>query len=108
MNGEDLEEFYVHTVTVETYAGATSWGETWAAESDDVPCFVDDTVRRTRDAAGAEVVSTATVYAPVQEAARFSPGSRVHLADRVADVIGRNTRTSGVLGLPDHVEVTLT
>lgn len=108
MNGEDLSDLMVHTVTVETLQGSTGWGQSWTGPSDEVPCFVDDQHRMVRDTSGTEQVSTATVYAPTQHAALFTPGSRVALASRTAEVIGVNTRTSGVLGLPDHVEVTLT
>lgn len=108
MSGDDLEDFYVHEVTVETHTGGGGWGDTYGTRSDPVPCFVDDTHRLTRDQSGAETVSTATVYAPIHEAALFTVGSRVHLEDRVAEVISRNKRTGGDLDLPDHVEVTLT
>lgn len=104
----ELDEFMVHTVTVETQSGATGWGDTYTAVSEPIPCFVDDTTRLTRDPAGAEVVSTATVYTHPDHAGLFTPGSQVRLPSRVATVVTVNARTSGQLDLPDHVEVTLT
>lgn len=104
----ELDDFMVHEVTVDTLTGTGGWGDTYTSTSEPIACFLDDTRRLTRDVSGAEVVSTATIYALVEDAPAFTPGSRVHLEDRTADVIGRNVRTGGHLDLPDHVEVTLT
>lgn len=104
----ELDEFYVHRVQVETYKGTGSWGDVYEKLSDPVPCFLDNQTQLTRDQSGAEVVSTATVYAALSAAPLFTVGSLVHLPGRKAQVIGCNPRDGGALDLPSHVEVNLT
>lgn len=103
----ELEELYVHQVQVETFKGTGSWGDVYENLSDPVPCFLDNQTQLTRDQSGAEVVSTATVYAALSAAPQFTVGSLVHLPGRKAQVIGCNPRDGGTLGLPSHVEVNL-
>jgi hypothetical protein len=103
-----FEEFMVHTVTVETYAGEDSWGNTHAAVSAPVPGFLDDKRQLVRAASGDQVVSESTFYTGAEHAAVFAPESLVHLSDRVATVIKCGLADSGPLDLPDHIAVTLT
>ena len=102
-----IELFFIHSVSVETYAGSGAYGDLYAAPAP-VACFVDDDIHLTRDASGVEVVSSSVVYAPASDTAMFPPGSKVTVNGRLAHVISTNSRDSGPLGLPDHVEVHLT
>ncbi|MFE5777082.1 hypothetical protein [Brachybacterium sp. NPDC056505] len=103
-----IEEFFIHEVTVDTFTGGGAWGDTYEPTSDPIPCYRDDTRQLVRDADGTEVVSSATVYAALAAAPVFTVGSLVHLPGRDAQVIGCNARDGDALGLPSHVEVTLT
>ena len=57
------------TVTVEAYQGSGAYGPIYADPAAVAPCVVEDTNRlvrvQTLDAAGAEQVSSTTVYAPL-------------------------------------------
>lgn len=99
--------FFVHTVSAETFQGSGPYGESYAAAVT-VTCFVDDGSHLVRNKTGEEVASTTTVYAPTSQAATFAVDSQVTVNGRVAYVIAVNSRDSGPLGLPDHVEVHLT
>lgn len=103
----ELEEFYVHTITVQTLIGDDSWGPSYEA-TENVRCFIDETRTIVRDAQGAEVISETTVTAPPEYAGIFLPGSLVMLPTREATVIKAGHASSGPLDLPDHVEVSLT
>lgn len=105
----ELADFMVHTATVRTLLGAGGMGSTWAAPVN-VPCFVDDKRRLVRAADASEVVSETTIFdVDVEHATVWAPGSEVTLpSGRVATVIIAAARTSGSLGLPDHLEVALT
>ncbi|UQN29479.1 hypothetical protein [Brachybacterium kimchii] len=104
----ELSSMFIHQVTVDTFQGAGAWGDTYAPTSDPIACFVDDTLQLVRDTEGTEVVSSTTVYAPLDAADLFTVGTVVHLRKRDAQVIGANRRDGEALGLPSHVEATLT
>jgi hypothetical protein len=99
--------FFVHTVSAETFEGTGAYGDSYGAPVS-VTCFVDDGAHLVRNKTGEEVVSSTTVYAPPSQAAALALESRVTVNGRVAYVIAVNSRDSGGLGLPDHVEVHLT
>lgn len=100
--------WFVNTVTVQTYLGETGKGPSYA-DPQTVACWVEDEARLIRDAAGSEVVSSATVYAPLSAAAQFPPKSKVTTSTRTAFVIACNAFDSGSLDLDlDHVQVSLT
>lgn len=100
--------WFVNTVTVETYLGETAKGPSYAAATD-VACWVEDETRLIRNADGSEVVSSATVYAPLDAAAMFPPKSKVTTSTRTAFVIATNALDSGSLDLElDHVQISLT
>ncbi len=102
---DDLAEFWVHTVTVETLTGGGGWGDTFAAPVQ-LACFVDDTRKMVRDDAGNVTVSESSIFAPAGTTA-LTPGSRVHLpTGRDSVVLGVTVADSGGLDLPDHVEAT--
>lgn len=105
----ELDEFMVHTVTVETYGGEGPWGNTMGPESSPVPCFIEDSVGLTRTATGDTVSTTATLW--VTDRAhwgKFTPESVVHLNGRTGTVLRVEKADSGPLGLPEHLKVVLT
>lgn len=100
--------WFVNTVTVETYLGETAKGPSYDTPRT-VTCWVEDETRMVRDATGSQVVSSATVYAPLDKASLFPPKSKVTTSTRTAFVIVANSFDSGSLALDlDHVQVTLT
>ncbi|MGN8024697.1 hypothetical protein [Microbacterium sp. 22242] len=116
----ELEDFYVHTVIVETYQGTNGYGEDLFAapvtlDPDDISvrpggngCFVDDTRSLVRTATGEQVVSETTVYTYPEHGALFTADSRVTIDGVVSRVIRTNVNTSGNLELPDHAVISLT
>ena len=108
MSDDGIDELFMDTVTVETYEGTGAYGDTWADESEPVRCLRDESRRLVRDKHGEEVVSEATILAPLAAAALFPPGSRVHLPGRVATVITCARWDGEPLDLPSHTEVTVT
>ncbi|XTZ18188.1 hypothetical protein ACQSSU_12840 [Micromonospora echinospora] len=97
------------TVTVEAYAGSGGRGPVYAAPVAVSPCVVEDTRRlvrvQTQDAAGAEQVSSTTVYAPL--ATVCPAGSRVTAAGRTARVLAVARVEAHGLPLPEHLEISL-
>lgn len=98
----------VHTVTVETYSGEDSWGNTHAAESAPVLGFLQDKRQLVRSPSGDQVVSESTFTTGKEREALFAPESLVHLRNRISTVITCGFADSGDMELPDHIEVTLT
>ena len=107
MSASAIEMFFVHSVDVQTYLGASGVGDSYAAAVS-VACFIDDSTHFVRSSTGEEVVSNTVVYAAEADAAKFTVESKVTANGRVARVITQNSYDSGPLGLPDHVEVHLT
>lgn len=104
----DFDEFMVHTVTVETYAGEGPFGNTTSPESDPIPCLIEDSVGLTRTATGDTVSTTATLWIMDKSYRdKFAPESIVHLNGRTATVLNVTDADSGSLGLPDHLKVVL-
>jgi len=111
----DWSEFCAHipspaTVTVEAYQGSGAYGDVYAAPATVTPCVVEATRRlvrvQTQDAAGAEAVSSTTVYAPPDTVA--PPGSLVTLpSGRVARVLAVAVLDDHGIGLPSHLEISL-
>lgn len=98
----DVDDFYVHTVTLTPVLGEGAYGPTYG-EATQVQCFVDEQTRLVRDQDGAEVVSSATIYA--HPGTVVAPGSTVLLpSGRTATVL---TTAARVVGDPDvdHVEI---
>lgn len=94
-----------HKVTVEPYLGQSAAGPRYGPAVT-VRCFVDDTRRLVRDAAGVQVVSESTVYCQLGVTA--PPKSRVNVFGREAFVITAKRRDGGGLPTPDHLELALT
>lgn len=107
MSADDLDEFWVHTITVETFLGEGGNGPAYA-DPVDVPCFIDGGVKVTRTATGEQLVVNAPVYAPLEHAATLTAESRVTVRGRTARILAATVYDSGDLDLPDHVQVTLT
>lgn len=111
MSASELDEFYVHTLTVATYRGTNGYGEdVYAAPFTIAPplgCMIEPKRRLVRDQNGAEVVSETTIYTYPTHTARFVPGSRVTVGTDVATVITVAVFETGDLDLPDHIVVNL-
>lgn len=104
---DELAEFWVHEIEVQTYLGPGPFGDEYAPAVG-VPCFTDHNRQWVRDTNGREVTSEATITGPVGDGERFAPGSLVDLGGRERTVISVAVRTSGPLYLPDHFEATTT
>jgi hypothetical protein len=101
-----IEEFYVHTVSVETHTGAGAFGDTYDTPTT-VDGFLEGKVQLIRDGTGQQVVSNSTFYCAVSDGPRFTPDSKVTTPDGTAYVIARNTNDAPGLTLPDHAAVYL-
>ncbi len=95
-----------HTITVEPYEGSSGRGDIYGAPVQ-VTCFVDQKRRLVRAANGSQVVSSSTVFAPLDTVC--PPRSRVTLPDgHAALVIGTaQHRAAGVAEAVEHLEITL-
>ena len=101
---DELDDFLVHAVTVVPLIGSGGLGDVHGPPVAGVPCLVDETTRLVRDRTGAQVVSSATVYARTT-APGAPPGSVITLpSGRSSVVLAEARRSSGLLDLPDHVE----
>ncbi len=102
---------YVHTITIEPYAGQGGDGGDLYGAPVEVRCFVDAKRRRVRSPAtttgtGDEVLSEATAYAPLATVA--PPNSRVTLPDgTVSRIIAALRRDGGSLPVPSHLEIVI-
>jgi hypothetical protein len=96
-----------HTIAIEPYQGADSFGASFYGPAVTVRCFLDAKVRMVRDAGtGAQVVSSSTAYAPLETVAPAE--SRVTLPDgRVTAVMQALRRDGAGLPTPDHLEIVL-
>lgn len=110
MSASELDEFYVHTVTVETFQGTSGSGTDLFSAPAILTngCFIEPKRRLVRDSTGEQVVSETTVYTYPTNAALFTPNSRVTVNGNVARVITVAPFDSGDLDLPDHVVINLT
>lgn len=105
---DDLDEFYVHSVTVETYQGTNGYGEDVFAAPVTVAGFLDDTRHLVRSQTAEQVVSEAQFYTHPENGALFTADSRVTVDGVTSRVIRTNVNTSGSLELPDHAVISLT
>lgn len=105
---DDLAEFWVHTLLVETYLGIKGTGEPIFNPAEPVDGFLEEKRRLVRATASEQVVSSSTFYTDRGQALLFRNGSRVTLLDGVTTtVISCAVNDSGALDLPDHVAVYL-
>jgi hypothetical protein len=104
--------WYVHTASVETYAGDGAYGPAYDAPVP-VACLIDSTTQFTVTAQGEQVTSRATkLFTALAHQGLFAENSRVTSAllggDGVARVVAVAAVSSGSLGLGlDHLEVSL-
>ena len=90
---DSFDDWYVHTVTVETVGPPDEWGQQ-TTSNHTVNCWIDDIVQLVRDRDGQEVVSTATVWVALADAVHFEPGSPVTVSGRQSRVISVRTGDS--------------
>lgn len=96
-----------HRVTVETFAGAGAYDDTYGPKLTNVQCLRDGRVELTSDG---QLIDPVTVYCRLQHAGRFTPQSRVTWTDAagsqvVAYVQVRQERSDAGLGAWQHLEV---
>ncbi|MEO3860871.1 hypothetical protein [Acrocarpospora sp. B8E8] len=102
-----LPEFLlVHEVSVEPFAGAGAFGDTFGPAVTRSG-FMEEKRRKIRDKNGAEVVSNSTFYTQLDHVADFPVGSRVTYAGRASTVLEAKRHDGGGLPLPSHLEVLL-
>lgn len=97
MSSSDLADFWVHTVSVQTYQGTNGAGVKTYATAQSVPCFLSRKLRFVRDANGNQITSSATVSADTVWAAMLTAQSKVTVDGRVTTVISVAESTGGAL-----------
>ncbi len=108
MSADELTEFFVHTVTVETFEGSGPYGDVYLPTSDPIPCFIDEKRRFVRSSTGEQIVSETTLWMSKTHYGAFKPESLVQVNGHPSTVITRSLADSGEMDLPDHVSVNLT
>lgn len=93
-----------HTAVIEPYQGAGPAGPVYGPPVT-VKCFCDDQRRLVRNGDGTEVISSATVYCPLDTTAPAE--SRVTVNGKTSTVFTTYRRDGGGLPTPDHLEVVL-
>jgi hypothetical protein len=79
--------WWVNTVTVEQYLGVGANAASKFAAPASVACWVEDGNKLIRDSQGAEVVSSAAIHGPLDQAALFPVGSKVTVNGRTSRVL---------------------
>ncbi|AVH58383.1 MULTISPECIES: hypothetical protein [Streptomyces] len=93
-----------HRITVEPYLGVSAYGPRYGPKVEDVPALVDETIKRVRDATGAEVTSTAQIIAAPD--LNCPTGSRITLPDgRTTTALTVAHHTAPGLPVPASTEV---
>lgn len=102
---DPLARFWVHSTSVERFAGPGPDGDTFDAPVT-VVGFVQQQTRLVRNDQGVEVVSRTTVFYP-RDTAAIPAGSVITepLSGLPAKVIMCAIQDAGALPLPEHVEV---
>lgn len=106
-----ISRFFVHTGVVETFIGANSVGDVYAAPVTLEPpngCFVEDEQKLLHDKGGDEQLSQTQVYTFVENAHYFTPGSKFTFDGKTARVITASTKDAPGLRVPSHLAVSLT
>lgn len=110
MTSDDIEDFFVHTVTAEAYVGTSGKGIVLYEDSVTVPCFLSRKVQFVRNMNGEQVASTASVSCAPSWLNTFPPKSRVTIPGQLepTTVISRAAPDGGdfIEGL-DRVKVYL-
>ncbi|GAA1051401.1 hypothetical protein GCM10009569_35210 [Arthrobacter russicus] len=107
-----VEEFFVHSVKVETFQGTGAYGDAYAPPVTHSPAtgtgvFLESKRRLVRDKSGQEVISETTLYLRPAQAGLYEPDSRVEARGVKSYVISRAVLDAPGLGLPDHAVITL-
>lgn len=100
--------FFVHTASVETYLGKTGAGVESYAAAVTRNGFMDDERQLILSATGQQIVSESTWYTALGDADLYPLNSKVTFNGLTARVLKTKRRDSAGLGLPDHLEVSLT
>lgn len=109
MTADLLADWWQHTVTIQRYTGSGIKGDTYAAGVA-TAAFVDDKRKLIVNAAGAERVSSMTVFLPaaVDDVPLDSLVTLpVIFGTRTSRVIGVSRKDAGTMGTPNHVEIAL-
>jgi hypothetical protein len=102
-----ISDFYIHTVTVQTFTGTGSHGPEYAPGVQ-VDGFLDGAQKVLFSKEGIQVLSSSTFYCDPSNQALFTINSLVTTpSSGVGRVRFANAYLSGMLGLPDHLLVKL-
>lgn len=102
-----VARLFKQSVSVETRTGQGAYGDMFGSATE-VPCFISDQTRLVRNTNAEEVVSSITLYAPLDSATQFTPGSRVAVNGRTAFVISTARHEGAGPARIHHTEVHLT
>lgn len=103
-----IRDLLMHTASVETFLGAGQFGDTYSAPVT-VAGFLDDGLIRQQTGSGETLIQRTVFYAALEDAAKFTPESRVTVNGRKAQVTAIRYRDGGaLLSEVSHVEVDLT
>lgn len=109
-----VAQLFKQHVSLETYLGANSYGDTFA-DAVTITCAYFAETKIVRTASGEEVTSSTTVYAAIATApdedsvaGQFAPGSRVTIGGKVAHVLATKRLELPAPRSAHHVEVNLT
>lgn len=75
-----FDDWYDHTVTVETVGTTGDWGAATTTTST-VPCAIESSTAVVITPDGTEVRAVSTLYAAISDREKFTPGSQVTLPD---------------------------
>ena len=105
---DDITDFFVHTVTVETWAGAGAYGDTYQPPAQ-VTGFLEGKVSLVRNKDSEQVVYNSIFYCAVADGPKFLPDSKVTMTGRTNPgyVITQNVNDAPGLGLPEHAAIYL-
>lgn len=100
--------WWVNQVQVETFTGGDRYGPRWA-DSVTVDCWVEAGAKEVRATTGEVVVSTTSIYGPLDQADLFTADSKVTVNGATARVLTLDRFDSGSLALGlDHFVANLT
>lgn len=99
--------FFVHTVSVEKYLGKSGNGVDLFDAAVSRTGFLDDERQLILSATGDQIVSESTFFTWLPDVDMYALGSKVTFNGVTALVLKAKRRDSGPLGLPDHLEVSL-
>lgn len=103
-------DFMIHTVTVETYLGPGPTGDLYAAPTTAVGLY-DAGLSEQKEAGGTERVERSSFYGSNEDAAKFTPKSRVTYAGRTSLVdqvfMHDGGGTGGLFDAVSHIQVVL-